>query len=62
MTAKTELLAIIEKIRTEHYAELPKDVVEAVINIESDFTEEPVEAYKRVATVVEEYLTKHKEA
>lgn len=62
MTAKSELLATIEKIRADHYADLSKEVVETIINIETDFTEEPVEAYKRIAAVVEEYLTNQKEA
>ncbi len=62
MTGKTELLATIEKIREEHFADLPKELVEAIIEAESDFTEEPAEAYKRVAATVEKYLTDNKGA
>jgi len=61
MTAKTELVTTIERIRAEHFADLPKSLVEAMIKIESEFTEDPVEAHKRVATAVENHLKNNKD-
>ena len=60
MTEKTELLATIERIRSERYPDLPKDLVKKIINIETDFTEDPVEAHKRISNAIDEYFNNEK--
>ncbi|MCF8118357.1 MAG: hypothetical protein K9K33_18300 [Desulfarculaceae bacterium] len=56
-----ELIETIEAIRAKLFPEIPKELLEKIINTEGDFMEQPVEAYKRVADLVEHYLANDKE-
>ena len=56
MTAKTELLATVEKIRSQRFPDLPRELVEAIIEIESNYAEDGAESHKRVAAAIEAYL------
>lgn len=57
MTAEDELLDTIEKIRTEHFPQLPYDLVKQIVLIEKDFTEDRQEAYKRISQAITAHLS-----
>lgn len=56
MTPDQELLDTIEAIRKEKFSDLPADLVQQIVLIERDFTENRREAFKRVAKAIDDYL------
>lgn len=58
MSSFNDLLVTIENLRKEKYPELPKELVEKILNIEADSREERSDISKKVEKVVESYLDK----
>lgn len=54
-----ELLDTIEKLRQEKFPQLPADLVERIVEIERDFTDNRQEAFKRITQAVEQHLAVH---
>ncbi len=56
MTAGQELLDTIEEIRKQKFSELPAELVKEIALIERDFTDNRLEAYKRITQAIDAYL------
>jgi hypothetical protein len=55
-TPEQELLDTIEDIRKQKFPELPADLVKQIVLIEKDFTDNRQEAFRRISSVIDEYL------
>jgi len=51
-----ELFETVEKIRSEHYASLPKGLVGGILEIEAEFCDDKAEASKHIAKLIDSYL------
>lgn len=51
-----DLLETIENIRQAKYPVLPADLVAQIVAIEQRFTDNRVEAYKRIGQAIDQYL------
>ncbi len=60
--AEQELLETIEGIRQKKYDDVPAELVKEIVLIESDFTDNRQEAYKRIAAAIDAHLKKTSEA
>ena len=57
MTAsENDLLDTIETIRQRDFPEISADLVRRIIAIEANFTENRLEAYKQLSSVIDEHL------
>ena len=51
-----ELLDTIEKLRQEKFSDLSADLVQRIVEIERDFTENRQEAFKRITEAIGKHL------
>jgi hypothetical protein len=51
-----DLQKTLERLRSEKYQDLDKDLVANLIIIQADFMEKQAEAYKRISRALDEYL------
>jgi hypothetical protein len=58
MMAEQELLDTIEEIRKQKFPEVPADLVEQIVLIERDYTDNRLEAFKRIAQAIDAHLGK----
>jgi hypothetical protein len=57
MTPDHELLDTIEAIRKEKFPEVPAELVEQIVLIERNFTDNRQEAYRRIGQAIDTHLT-----
>jgi hypothetical protein len=62
MTGDEELLDTIEQIRNAKFADIPAELVKEIVLIEANYTDNRVEAYRRVAQAIDAYLEKQASA
>lgn len=58
MNPDQEMLTTIEEIRKEKFGEIPAELVREIISIETNFTDNRQEAFKRIAEAIEIHLNK----
>ena len=58
MTGDEDLLDTIEEIRKEKFADVPAELVKEILLIEANYTENRVEAYRRIEKAIDAYLEK----
>jgi hypothetical protein len=56
MNPGQELLDTIEQIRKQKFSEVPEDLVRQIVTIETDFTDNRQEAYKRISQAIDDHL------
>lgn len=56
ITPEQELVDTIEKLRQEKFPQLPAELVQRIVEIERDFTDNRQEAFKRITQAVAEHL------
>ena len=56
MTPEQELLDTIEEIRKRKFSEVSADLVKQIVSIEMDFTDNRLEAHKRIAEALDAHL------
>jgi hypothetical protein len=55
-TPEQELLDTIEKLRQEKFPQLPAELVQRIVEIEREFTDNRSEAFKRITQAVAQHL------
>ena len=58
MMAEQELLDTIEQLRKQKFPEIPAELVEQIVAIERNFTDNRLEAFKRIAQAIDTHLEK----
>lgn len=56
-----DLIAAVQWLRTKKYSNLPGTLVTQVLETEANFLENQTEAIKRIAHLVDSYLSEEKE-
>jgi len=51
-----DLHGTLERIRSEKYPELKPELVTEILKIQSDYLEDPTEAYRRISQLLENHL------
>jgi hypothetical protein len=58
MKGDEELLDTVEQIRKAKFPDVPADLVQKLLLIEANYTENRVEAYRRIEKAIDAYLEK----
>jgi len=56
MNETEDMAQVIEKLRSERFPSLPKDLVKHILEIEVEFYEDRGQVFKRIEEIVEQYL------
>jgi len=56
MTDDWDLLETIEEVRKQEFPELPDGLVKQIVIIERDFPDNRQESYKRISSLIDEYV------
>jgi hypothetical protein len=58
MTGDEELLDTMEQIRKAKFADISAELVREIVLVEANYTDNRVEAYRRLEKVIDAYLEK----
>lgn len=58
MTGDEELLDTMEQIRKAKFADVPAELVKKIVLVEANYTDNRVEAYRRIEKTLDAYLEK----